>query len=244
MNVKTPMVRYEDSENAWRDVKDVIGAKIVESKSIRILEVGAGANPLFPEDFLMQHGLIYTALDISESELKKAPDCYKKLVADICSEAPNITERYDFVFSRMLAEHVADGERFHRNVFKLLAPGGRAFHFFPTMWAPPFVLNRFLPERLAEMLLHFLQRGREKTGLHAKFPAFYSWCRGPTGSQIARLESVGYQIESYVGFYGHRGYYRKLALIQNLHDSLVRWLLANPNPWVTSYAFLTLQRPR
>lgn len=244
MNRDVTVIRYENSENAWRDVKDVIGAKIIASKAIRILEVGAGANPLFSEDFLKQHGLIYTALDISEEELNKAPECYKKLVADICAEAPNISERFDFSFSRMLAEHVADGGRFHRNVFQLLAPGGKAFHFFPTMWAPPFVLNRFLPERLAELLLHLLQRGREKSGRHAKFPAFYSWCRGPVDSQIARLKSLGYEIDSYIGFFGHRDYYRKLKPIQKLHDSLVRWLIAHPVPWITSYAFLTVQRPQ
>ena len=244
MNGRTTLIRYGNSEEAWRDVKDVIGAEIVKSKSIRILEVGAGANPLFPEEFLKEHGLIYTALDISKEELNKAPDCYRKLVADICSEVPTTTERYDFVFSRMLAEHVPDGERFHRNVYQLLAPGGLAFHFFPTMWAPPFVLNRFLPERLAEFLLHLLQPGREKSGKHAKFPAFYSWCRGPVSSQIARLEGLGYEIESYVGFFGHRTYYRKLLPIQKLHDYLVRLLIAHPMPWVTSFAFLTVQRLR
>ena len=243
MNRPITLIRYADSEIAWRDVKEVIGEKIVASKCTRILEVGAGANPLFSEQFLKEHRLVYTALDISEEELNKAPDCYKKLVADICSQEPNITERFDFVFSRMLAEHVSDGARFHRNVFQLLAPGGRAFHFFPTMWAPPFVLNRFLPERLAELLLHALQRGRQRDGKHAKFPAFYSWCRGPVDSQIARLEALGYEIESYQGFFGHRDYYRKLPLIQKLHDSFVRWLIAHPMPWITSFAFLTVRKP-
>ena len=190
----------------------------------------------------MTHGLAYTALAISEEELRKAPDCYRKLVADICAPVLNINERYDFIFSRMLAEHVADGMLFHSNVFALLALGGRAFHFFPTMWAPPFVLNRFLPERLAASLLHLLQRGREKTGRHAKFPAYYSWCRGPVPSQLARLESLGYSVESYIGFFGHRDYYRRLGLIQRFHDSLVRWLIDHPIPWITSFAFVTLQR--
>ena len=46
----------------------------------------------------------------------------------------------------MLAEHVPDGYRFHSNLFELLKPGGVAFHFMPTLYSPPFVINRLLPE--------------------------------------------------------------------------------------------------
>jgi SAM-dependent methyltransferase len=244
MNVDDTIVRYGRSEDAWRGVKDTIASKIVSNRAKTILEIGAGANPLFAEDFLVEHSLDYTALDISADELKKAPACYGTIVADICSPTLKIGKRFDFVFSRMLAEHVTDGTRLHRNVFELLAPGGRAFHFFPTMWAPPFVVNRILPERLAAGLLHMLQSGREQSGRHAKFPAYYSGCRGPTRSRISSLRSLGYRVESYEGFFGHRDYYRKLPPVQRLHDSLVNRLIAKPSPWFTSFAYVTLQRPR
>lgn len=237
-------VAYRDSELAWRDVKSTIEAAIVGHGAKRVLEVGAGANPLFPESFLREHALAYTALDISASELEKAPTCYRRVVGDICSPSLVLEERFDFVFSRMLAEHVPDGEAFHRNVYRLLAPGGRAFHFFPTMWAPPFVLNRLLPERLADGVLHLVQRGREREGHHAKFPAYYSWCRGPSQSQFRRFESLGYRVESYVGHFGHRGYYVKFPPLLAVHDAISRWLLAHPQPWLTSFAYLTLQRPK
>lgn len=177
-------------------------------------------------------------MDISATELAKAPDCYEKIVADICSRQLN------FIFSRMLAEHVKDGAAFHGNVYRLLAPGGAAFHFFPTMWAPPFVLNRLLPERLGAAILHFIQSGRERGGRIGKFPAYYSWCRGPTLSQIARLKLLGYSVESYVGFFGHRGYYTKFPVLLKFHDSIVRWLLAHPKPWLTSFAYLTLAKSK
>lgn len=238
------MIDYGDSELAWSDVKITIERKILESRARRILEVGAGANPLFPEEFLNRHGLSYTAIDISETELSKAPACYQKIVADICSDDLNICEQFDFIFSRMLAEHVPDGVAFHRNVFRLLAPGGLAFHFFPTLWALPFIVNRLLPERLAESLLHAIQNGRERGGNLAKFPAFYNLCRGPMPSQIRRLESMGYKIESYIGFYGHRGYYLKFPYILKIHDAISKWLIAHPRPWLTSFAYLTLRKPR
>ena len=38
----------------------------------------------------------------------------------------------------------------------------------PTMFAPPFVLNYLLPERLAESVLHLMQPGRERSGKQSK----------------------------------------------------------------------------
>ena len=169
-------ISYLDSEIAWRDTKSIIADKLIRTGSKRILEVGAGANPLFDEAFLRQHQLEYTALDISARELAKAPDCYHKVVGDICDPNLKIEGRYDFVFSRMLAEHVKDGRAFHQNIFGLLQAGGRAFHFFPTLWALPFVINRILPERPSQWILDKLQGNRSQDGNHAKFPALYSWC--------------------------------------------------------------------
>jgi len=238
-------VRYGRSEELWPTVPGLIERLIVEGGARRVLEVGAGANPLFPPAFLERHGLSYTALDISAEELAKAPSCYGKLQADICSATLPVPEQgFDFVFSRMLAEHVRDGEAFHRNVLRLLSPGGRAFHFFPTLWAPPFVLNRLLPERLAEVVLNAVQPGRERSGYNAKFPAYYLWCRGPTAGQLARFERLGYAVESAVGMFGHREYYRRLGPLIKLHDAVVQRLLARPRPLFTSFMHVTLRKPK
>lgn len=238
------MISYAHSHIAWTQVKAEIGSNIIRCNARKILEVGAGANPLFTKEFIDEHGLDYTALDISAAELAKAPDYYNKIVADICADKLEVDQRFDFIFSRMLAEHVPKGEVLHRNVFYLLAPGGRAFHFFPTLYALPFFVNRWLPERLAEALLHAIQPGRELSGKQAKFPAYYSWCRGPTVAQLRRLESVGYEVESYVGFFGHGAYYLKFPWLLGLHNKLTKWLIANPKAWMTSFAQITLKKPQ
>lgn len=241
---RTPRISFGRSEALWPGVPRHIERLIVEGGARRVLEVGAGANPLFSPAFLERHGLSYTALDISAAELAKAPACYGKLQGDICSDnLPVPAQGFDFVFSRMLAEHVRDGAAFHRNVFRLLSPGGRAFHFFPTLWAPPFVVNRLLPERLAEAVLTAIQPGRERSGHHAKFPAYYHWCRGPTRSQLSRFESLGYEVESAVGMFGHREYYRRLGPLLRLHDAVVERLLARPRPALTSFMHVTLRKP-
>ena len=105
--------------------------------------------------FISSRNLEYTILDISENELGKAPDQYKKLAQDIMANDLSSTERFDLVFTRMLAEHVKDGELLHRNVYSLLNPGGFAVHFFPTLYAVPFLVNRLLPETLSALLDFF-----------------------------------------------------------------------------------------
>lgn len=195
-------IRYCLSDNVWEDViPDIL--RLIETRGfVRVVELGAGANPMLPADFVASRGIVYTLLDISQAELDKAPAGYLKVCADICGGEPFSGGQYDFAFSRMLAEHVPDGARFHRNIRSLLREGGCALHLFPTLFALPFLTNALLPEALAEKLLHLLQPGRERSGVQGKFPARYSWCRGPMRSQIRRFERLGYEVEQYLGFYG------------------------------------------
>lgn len=163
-----------------------------------------------------------------------------KILADISAAEFAAQGGYDFAFSRMLAEHVSSGARFHRNVRSLLRDGGVAFHFFPTLFAPPFVANYLLPEALAERLLHFLQPGRERSGKLGKFPARYSWCRGPLRAQIRRFERLGYEVEQYFGFYGHGAYYQKIPVWRDVHAWLSGVLSRHPVPALTSFAQVVL----
>ena len=43
----------------------------------KICDIGGGANPLLSLDFINEHGLDYTVIDIDEEELAKAPDEYQ-----------------------------------------------------------------------------------------------------------------------------------------------------------------------
>src|SRR2546425_921567 len=46
----------------------------------------------------------------------------------------------------------------------------------------------------------------------------YSWCRGPTGRQLRRIEALGFSVERYVGSFGH-ALYRRLPV--DAPDALV-----------------------
>lgn len=237
-------ILYNNSEYAWKNYNRYIELLITEQDVKKILEIGGGANPTLTDNFIKQHNLDYTILDISEDELKKAPEGYNKLLANIADPDLQIGDkRYDFAFSKMLAEHVDNGVVFHTNVFKLLASDGIAFHFFPTLYALPFIANSLFPEALSKKLLGLLQPGRNPDGKHAKFPAYYSQCRGPTNKQINFFESLGYKINEYHGFFGHDGYYQKIELLLLLHRIISNWLLKHPNPWLTSFAYVILKKP-
>ena len=59
--------------------------------------------------------------------------------------------------------------------------------------------------------------------------------------QIRRFEGIGYQLEEYVGFFGH-GYYRMLRPVQSLNDALALMFVRHPVPLLTSYAQVLLRR--
>ena len=235
-----PGVSYGFFLEAWNDHATTVQRVIEQSGARTVCEIGGGANPSLPLSFARAHRVDCTILDISPVELDKAPAGYRKVAADICGDALPLAGPFDFMFSKMLAEHVASGRAFHRNVFRLLAPGGLAFHFFPTLYAPAFVANRLLPDDLSIVALQaFAPRDRDR---HGKFPARYSWCRGPTPAQLGRLAALGYEIVSYRGFFGH-DYYRRLPPLHWASRRAAAWLCRHPWAPMTSFALVLLRKP-
>lgn len=236
------IVRYDRWHAAWGAFRARLEVLIDETDARRLVDVGGGANPVLPPGVLEERGLECTIVDASAEELEKAPDGYRKVVADVGAEQLALEGGYDLAFSRMVAEHVRSPERFHRNVRGLLRPGGRALHFFPTLYAPAFVVNRLLPEGVAEAILRRFQTGREREGSHGRFRAYYRWCRGPSKRQVRRLEPLGYEVEEYWGFFGHSGYFERVPGLRRLDDWIASGLVRRPVPALTSYAFVLLRR--
>lgn len=244
-------IRYALARDAWRGFGAELRRLIQATGSKRICEIGGGANPALPLEYLREEGLDCAILDLSAAELEKAPLGYETLCADITAPPSDLAGRFDFVFSRMLAEHIRDPRAFHRGVLDLLAPGGVALHFFPTLYALPFLVNRWLPESLADRVLQRLQPNREPEGRHGKFPAYYRWCRGPGRPLWRRLEKMGYRVRAHVGFFGHSGkathgpgYWDRIGWLRIGHEHASHWLVRHPVRWLTSYAWLVLEKPR
>jgi SAM-dependent methyltransferase len=209
----------------------------------KVCELGGGARPALGLEFLERNGLECLVVDISESELLKAPAGYATLVGDVSSRDFTTGEhdgQYDLVFSRVLAEHVGDARQFHRNVRRLLRPGGIAMHFFPTLWWPPFVANRLLPESLAEKILLRIEPWRERSGTRGKFPAYYHWCYGPTDAQVKRLAEVGFGVERCTAYFGEDSH-APGPVLGALNRAWIRLMMRRPNYHFTTYATYVLR---
>jgi SAM-dependent methyltransferase len=241
------LIRYE----TWRGgaeapperFEEAVESVCREEGTRRMLEVGGGAKPMLPLSVTRQYGISeYVVTDISAEELAKAPEGYTAVVTDISSGTDELGP-FDIVVSRTVAEHLTAPADFHRAVFNMLAPGGRAMHFFSTLYEPAFIANRLLPEAIAQGILQVIQPHRAREGTAGKFPAYYRWCRGPTRQQIARLTRLGFEIDEYVGVFGHE-YYKRVAPLDRLEALLAERLCQHPLPYLTAYAWVTLRRPQ
>jgi len=230
----------------WGRAPDFLSSLIERESSTSILEIGAGANPTLSPAELEGRGLRYTTNDRSAGELAKAGPAYETLLLDMstASRAALPALQFDLVFSRMVNEHVADGERYYRNVFDVLRPGGVTAHCFSTLYALPFVVNRLVPEGFGSRLLDVFNPRIDRYQ-QDKFPAHYSWSRGPSRRMIGRLTGLGYEIVEYRGFFGHPYYDRPLLRpVRELEQAKSAWLCRHPFPALTSYAVVILRRPR
>lgn len=233
-------ITYATYKDAWDGFTTFL-TDLIDKYHIRsICDIGGGANPVLSADYIKQKKIDYYLLDISELELSKAPENYNKILADIASQHFKVNTKFDLIFSKMLAEHITDPKQFHMNILSCLATNGLAVHYFPTLYTIPFFVNYVMPERLADILLHMFEtRDRFQ---HAKFPAYYRWCRGPTNKQIGLFISLGYEVVEYRGFFGH-GYYNKIKVLDKLNWIKTNYHLKHPNPIFTSYAYVILKKP-
>ncbi len=231
-----------DEFEGWAAAPAAVKTILAEHKPRHILEVGSGANPTLEPAFVAAQNLEYTANDVSPEELAKADAAYRRLVLDV-STSPipsSLQGKFDFIFSRMTNEHVSDGRQYHRNIHAMLAEGGIAAHWFSTLYAFPFVVNKLTPASLSDWLLScFAPRDLHR---HGKFKAIYSWSRGPSAAMIRRLEAIGYEVLEFRGYFGHTYYRHRLPVLHRLEQLKTRWLVRHPVGRLTSYAYLLLRK--
>jgi len=197
-----------------------------------ILELGGGRDPSFKLSELPGNVASYTVNDIDPAELALAGPEYRRATFDVIGNVEEFAGKYEVIFSRTLAEHVKDGRAMHANVLKLLRPGGVAFHMMPTLYAPPFVLNLLLPERLSRRVVHaFFPHRRDD---RPKFPAYYSWCFGNREKMERMLSELGYEQVSMTNFYGHN-YFKAVPLVGRLDRAFSR--LAAKRDWTSFSSF-------
>jgi len=138
-----------------------------------VWDIGGGKRPLIDLELKRRLGLRVVGLDLSESELARAPEgSYDEMVvADITTFRGWGTA--DIVVCQALLEHVSDTEAALRAISSVLKPGGLMLLFAPCRNAAFACLNRTLPHALTKALLRTLNPlGDGGQG----FPAYYDRC--------------------------------------------------------------------
>lgn len=205
----------------------------------RILELGGGRAPSFTLAELPSNVDSYTVNDISAEELSLVAPEYERACFDVVGDTSDFVGQFDVIFSRTLAEHVSDGRKMHENVLSMLRPGGVAFHMMPTLYSPPFVINRLLPETLShKILVSFFPQRRD---IAPKFPAPYSWCYGSRPRMSRMLKEVGYSKVDIETFYGH-GYFEAVPVVKQIDAALSSLAARRDWSWYGSYAYLVLTK--
>ena len=238
----TTRIDYRDHGELWQGYdKSVLALARAEGVNA-VAELGGGANPTIGDDEKWGFAERRVVYDISATELDKSASKVETRVADLCKPIDEGWGSYDLVFSKMLCEHLPDPQVFHENCFKLLRPGGLSIHYFPTLGALPFFINRLIPENVSHALLRLVSPGRLDMPNLQKFPAYYRWTTGPTKRGIERFEHLGFEIEQWQSTFGHH-YYFVIPPLEALERRKSELLLRHPVAWLTSYAVMVLRKP-
>lgn len=234
------------SQWAWDHYEDSILALSRQFGLKRLCEIGGGRDPLFTADMTRDYGLELTVNDIDAGELALTPQGLKTARFDIAGDLsePDVARAgYDLMFSRMVFEHVHDVEQAWTNIHALLAPGGVALAFFPTLWAPVFALNHVLPEKASRAILHALFPARRDGGGDPKFPAFYDWCRGSARHLKPMLSRAGFSDIHIQPFWGH-GYLKRVPVARQLDHAFNAGAARIGWDFVTTYAYVVVRKDR
>jgi SAM-dependent methyltransferase len=208
---------------------------------LRLLEVGGGRMPLFSPAEAAAARLSVTVNDIDERELSLGPPGFDKALFNIADEIdPKLHGAFDLIVSHMVMEHVRDARRAWSNMAALLAPGGVALAFHPTLYAPPFLINVILPDRVTAPLLRFFfpTRHDEK---YPKFPAWYDMCRSDPATIGPMLKACGFRETLVLPFWGH-DYFRSVPGLRELDAAVQR--MAEARDWraLSTYAYTMARR--
>ena len=230
-------------EWAWTNYKHAVRNLCTRLSAQRLIEIGGGRDPLFGLDEISDLGVKMTVNDVANGELAVLPHCYQTACFDVAgdiSRVANLRGTFDLAFSRMVFEHVADGQRAWANLYELLAPGGVALAFAPTLYSLPFLLNWLLPDRLAAAIVKAIFRHRTDDA-DPVFPARYSWCVADTARMDSMLSAIGYRDVFVQPFYGH-GYYRSFPIIRDMHERFTS--LARRHDWrmLASFAYIAARK--
>ena len=231
------------TEHAWQALKPTLEHVIRGIPARNVLEIGSGRHPHFSVAEAQALGFELTVNDLDARELDHAPREHRRLVLDFAADiggTPVALGTYDLIFSRMVFEHVRDPRMAWSNVHKMLAPGGVGFAFVPTLFSPPFVINRIMPEALSSLLLRAFDRTRTPDGI-PKFPAYYRNCRASETALSPMFKQIGFSEVCVVPFFG-TPYFPSIPVLKHVARAFDRIIEARDLRTFASYAYIAVRK--
>jgi SAM-dependent methyltransferase len=242
---------YDSADSwAWANYKPTVLAFVETLRQtgrcggdgkVRVLEIGGGRGPQFTPNEAEKLGVALTVNDIDARELSLAPPGFATACFNIAADVdPALFGTFDLIFSRMVFEHVKDAPRAWANVASLLAPGGVALAYHPTLYSPPFVLNWLAPEAFTARLLKLFFPWRHN-GDYPKFPARYEMCVAEPSAVTPKLRDLGFSDVLIAPFFGH-DYLRPIPIARDVEGALHVWAERRDWRWLSSYAFTLVRK--
>lgn len=202
-----------------------------------VVDVGAGKAWQFPEYYKDWYKISLIGLDISESEMIDNTALDQRIVCDVVNDIPIPDNTIDFVMVHSGIEHFEDNERFLRNAFRILRPGGFFLAQFPGRYAPFAIVNRVLPSWLAKKALHTSMGDTDALG----FKTYYDRTNYKSFKYLS--VEVGFEEIYYVPGYFSSNYFEFLTplfLISSIFDA-IRYGLGIRE--TSSYNLFLLRKP-
>jgi ubiquinone/menaquinone biosynthesis C-methylase UbiE len=210
--------RFPQAKNVAAEYPAVVGGFAKGGRVI--VDVGGGARCAFASECSGSHII---AVDISASELEKNRDVSDRMVADVTREIPVPDNSSDIVSSRFVLEHLRGVDRFAREAYRVLKPGGVFITLFPNKYAPFSLINRLLPVSVARRVAYALKEQAAEFGI---FPAYYEHCSPGAFRRV--LESQGFTSVDVRVAYSQSSYF-SFFLPLGLTFLLYEWMISRLN---------------
>lgn len=231
------------SDWAWENFERAAFALIEEFRLSRVVEIGGGRDPAFLEAS-RERGFQLIVNDIDPRELAHlppgTPTAEFNIAGDLAAR-PDLAGTFDLVTSRMVFEHVDGVKQAWRNTYRILAPGGVAIAFFPTLYAWPFLLNKLIPDAVAKKIVETLFPKRRADGDNPVFPALYDQCFGSEKRLRKFLEPIGFSEIHVQPFWGHR-YLERLPVVREIEGAMNRLFARLDWRFFTTYAYVIVRK--
>lgn len=227
---------------AWTHLKPTLERIIERLPARRVLEIGGGRHPFFSVEEARRFGFQLTVNDLDAAELEHAPGEFNRLVLDVAQDIDRESVdlgTFDLIFSRMVFEHVKDAAKAWSNVRDLLAPGGIALAFVPTLYSPPFVINKAMPDAVTGRLVRMLDRRRNPEEI-PKFPAYYHACRASEDALRPFLQRLGFREISVIPFFG-TPYFPAVPILRHVASAFDRLVERFDLRAFASYAYIVVR---